>query len=148
MNYVDLLNILAPCGLNCKKCLAYNDGEIKKCSSELKEHLGNFESFAKRFESFNPVYENYPAFKEMLDVFSQGGCDGCRKGGCINKACNVTSCFKEKNVDFCFECNKFPCDNSGFDDNLKQRWVKSNQRMKEVGVSQYYEEIKDLPRYV
>lgn len=143
----EVLETIAPCGLNCKKCLAYNDGDIRKHSNELKNLLGNFDNFAKRFVNFNPVFENYPAFKELLDHFTKGGCSGCRNGECVNKSCNVINCYKERNVDFCFECSDFPCDKSGFDENLKQRWIASNKRMKEVGVIQYWEENKNLPRY-
>lgn len=147
MEYSEVLDILAPCGLNCQKCLAYNQGDIKKHSQTLKNLLGNFDNFAKRFVNFNPVFENYSVFNELLTHFTKGGCNGCRNGECINKACNVIKCFKDKNVDFCFECSDFPCDNSGFDENLKARWIASNNRMKEIGVVQYLEENKNVPRY-
>ena len=86
---MNILDVLAPCGLNCQKCLAYNEGDIKHHSQELKKCLGNFDNYAKRFVKFSEVFENYTAFKELLDVFSKGGCNGCRNGGCINTACNV-----------------------------------------------------------
>ncbi len=34
MEYQDILKDLAPCGLSCRKCLAYQDGDIKKTSQE------------------------------------------------------------------------------------------------------------------
>lgn len=37
---------------------------------------------------------------------------------------------------------------SAFDPNLKQRWLKMNIRMKEIGVEAYFEETRNLPRYV
>ena len=147
MNKDELLNFLAPCGLNCKKCIAFDDGEIKKHSKQLQRLLGNFDNFAKRFTGFNPVFSNYPEFKIMLETFAKGGCEGCRKGGCINKACNVTECVKSKKVDYCFECDEFPCDKSGFDENLKKRWIDANKRMMEITPTAFYYEIKDLPRY-
>ncbi|HAK59402.1 MAG TPA: hypothetical protein DCO77_03325, partial [Nitrospiraceae bacterium] len=58
------------------------------------------------------------------------------------------ACYKDQGVDFCFQCQEFPCDKTNFDPNLKQRWISMNTRMKEVGVEAFFEETKDLPRYI
>lgn len=52
-----ILNALDPCGINCEKCFAPVDGDIRRYSLKLKEKLGNFEPYAKRFETLlgNPV---------------------------------------------------------------------------------------------
>jgi len=52
-----------------------------------------------------------------------------------------------KGVDFCFQCDEFPCEKTNFDPDLKRRWFQMNTRMKEIGVEAYFEETKDLPRY-
>jgi len=148
MEYDELLKFLAPCGLNCGKCMAYADGDIKKHSEELKRLLGSFDSYAERFSNFIPVFKQYPSFKELLDYFAQAACRGCRQGDGKYPGCGVAQCYKDKNVDFCFQCNEFPCDKSHFDPNLKERWIKMNNRMKETGVEAYFEETKDLPRYI
>lgn len=147
MNYQELLEILAPCGLNCAKCLSHHQGEIKSLSQGLQERLGSFDHYAERFVNFNPVFKNYQGFKEILNFFTQGSCQGCRQGTCLNSACGIISCHKEKGVDFCFQCEEFPCDKSNLEPNLKERWIAMNKRMKEIGVEGYWEEIKDLPRY-
>lgn len=148
MLYKDLLKILAPCGLNCNKCLFYIEGEIKDHSIKLKELLGSFDNYAKRFSKFRPVFENYPQFKILLENFTEENCRGCRSGDCKYPNCGVSECYKEKGVDFCFQCNEFPCGKSNFDENLKTRWIKMNMRMKEIGVEKYFEEIKNNPRYI
>jgi hypothetical protein len=148
MEYGEILNILAPCGLNCKKCMANADGDIKRHSTALKELLGSFDNYARRFSKFWPVFENYPQFKNLLDYFTQGNCSGCRKGDCRYPNCGVASCYRQKGVDFCFQCNEFPCEKTNFDPNLKESWLKMNHRMKEKGVEAYFEETKDLPRYI
>jgi ribonucleotide reductase beta subunit family protein with ferritin-like domain len=75
-------------------------------------------------------------------------CQGCRKEKCkLFKTCNVRVCSEEKQVDYCFQCSHFPCENTGFDEHLYKRFVAINRRMQEVGVEKYYEEVKDLPRY-
>ncbi len=69
---------IAPCGLNCEKCFAHVDGDIRELSLKLKEKLGNFDMYAKRFETLldNPIFKKYPDFKEMLDYFSSENCKG------------------------------------------------------------------------
>ncbi|MBN2411164.1 DUF3795 domain-containing protein [candidate division KSB1 bacterium] len=147
MDYNNILKILAPCGLNCEKCMGFYNGLIKKHSIELKNLLGSFDQYAKRFSEFIPVFKNYPQFKELLDFLTQGDCPGCRSGACRYPDCGVIKCYQEKGVDFCFQCDEFPCDKTNFDPDLKQRWLSMNKRMQEIGVEGYYEETKNLPRY-
>lgn len=146
----NILNALSPCGISCEKCFAYADGEIKKSSIKLKEKLGNFEPYAKRFETLlnNPIFSKYPDFKVLLDHFASENCKGCRKENCkIFTACGVRGCHQEKGVDFCFQCDDFPCNNTNFDENLHNRWIKLNYEIREKGIEAYYAETKDKPRY-
>jgi hypothetical protein len=150
MNYKEIKDRLAPCGLHCGKCFAFVDGDIKKHSNELKTQLGNFDVYAERFVDLlgEPVFNNYSNFKGMLTHFASGNCKGCRKEMCkLFKNCNVRTCTEEKGVDYCFQCSEFPCSNTGFDENLYKRSVTINKRMKNIGVENYYDEIKEKPRY-
>lgn len=148
MGYDEIVKVLAPCGLNCSKCLAHSDGDIKRNAGELKRLLGAFDSYAERFSRFDGVFENYLSFKKLLDHFSQAACKGCRSGDCAYPNCGVVSCYKGKGVDFCFQCGEYPCDKTNFDPNLKKRWTQMNDSMKEKGVEAYFDESKDLPRYI
>lgn len=148
MEYNQILNILAPCGLNCHKCFAFSDGEIKHLSLRLQRLLGLFDRYAERFSNFLPVFKHYPAFKELLSCFTKADCQGCRNGTCKYPNCGVINCYIKKGVDFCFQCDEFPCEKTNFDPDLKKRWVQMNRRMKELGVEAYFEETKDLPRYI
>ena len=150
MEYEFIKSRLAPCGLHCGKCFAFKDGDITKTSKQLKSLLGNFDVYAERFVDLlgNPVFNKYSDFKELLVYFSEGECSGCRNEKCkLFKNCKVRECAEKKGVDFCFQCSDFPCGNTGFDHHLNERSVKINQRMAEIGVEQYYIEIKDKPRY-
>jgi len=150
MNYQSILDALGPCGINCQKCFAFKNGVIRESSEALKNNLGNFEEYAKRFADLlnAPVFDKYPDFKEMLDYFASSNCSGCRKQEChLFTSCNVRNCYKEKSVDYCFQCNEFPCSHTGFDSHLEQRWIRINQRMKAIGVENFYSEIKDKTRY-
>ena len=150
MDYELIKNRLAPCGLHCGKCFAFKDGDIAKSSRALKNDLGEFSIYAKRFIDLlgKPVFEKYPDFKEMLDYFSVAECSGCRNEKCkLFKGCKVRSCSEEKGVDFCFQCSNFPCNNTGFDEHLNERSVNINRYIEKIGVEKYYNEIKDKARY-
>lgn len=145
-----ILQRLGPCGLHCGKCFAFSEGEIASHSQKLKAAMGNFNVYAERFADMlaDPIFLTYPAFKEFLDYLSTVECKGCRKEQCkLFKTCNVRPCSQEKGIDFCFACEEFPCDKTGFDEHLYKRHIEINQRMKKIGVENYYEEIKDQSRY-
>ncbi len=149
MEYDETLNILGPCGSNCKKCVFNKNGDIKYHSGELKKLFGSFDSYAERFgKIINPTFNKYFEFREFLEYLTQVNCMGCRKQECaIYPNCGVYKCHKEKNVDFCFQCDEFPCEKTNFDPDLKRRWVLMNERMKEIGVDAYCKESMKYPRY-
>lgn len=147
MTYDEILDHVAPCGLNCRKCFACKAGEIAEHSHELKRLLGNFDIYAERFSAFIPEFGDYPFFKRMLHHFVEADCQGCRNGTCKYPNCGVVACYKDKDVDFCFQCRDFPCDRTNFDPHLEKRWLKMNERMKEIGVEAYFEETRDDCRY-
>ncbi len=134
--------------MSCRKCFAYTDGEISQAGKALQGHLGNFDIYAERFSKFLPKFKQYPEFKSLLTYFAEPDCEGCRKGTCKYPNCGVVACYSEKGVDFCFQCDEFPCNKSNFDPHLEKRWISMNNRMKEIGVEAYYEETKDLCRYL
>lgn len=150
MDYNEILQRLAPCGLHCGKCFAFEKGDISLTSSRLKQELGDFDVYAERFVELleEPVFLKYTDFKVMLALFAEGQCRGCRNEKCkLFKNCMVRQCAEEKSVDFCFQCAAFPCHNTGFDQNLEKRSVTINFRMREIGVESYFMEIKNKPRY-
>jgi len=146
MQYDQILKHLAPCGLDCNRCAGFENGEIKQLSSRLIQLLSGYGRLAKLRANTDPVFAGYPQFEEILSLLSQGTCNGCRGD---NSRCPMTcaakTCHKEKKVDFCFQCNEYPCEKQ--QDFLRKVWEKNNDRMKEIGISEfYYEQIK-LPRY-
>ena len=146
----ELLNKFGPCGLSCEKCFAFHNSQIKIHAEQLKINLGEFDAYANRFVSLleEPAFTKYPDFKEVLNVFAAGNCLGCRKQVChLFQECKVRNCYKEKGVDYCYECEEFPCEKTGFDENLIQRWRNINQKIRKIGLENYYLEIMDRPRY-
>ena len=151
MDYENIKAALAPCGLSCEKCFAHVEGDIHKYSLKLKEKLGNFEPYAKRFEILlgNPVFKKYSDFKEMLDYFASENCRGCRNEQCkMFKNCGVRPCHQEKAVDFCFQCDEFPCNKTNFDEGLYNAWVRINEIIRKEGIDKYYELTEKHPRYM
>ena len=145
-----LKETLAPCGLCCETCFAHANGDIRKYSIKLKEKLGNFHLNAERFVSLleNPVFKKYQDFKEMLDYFASENCQGCRNEQCrLFKNCGVRVCHQKKMIDFCYQCDQFPCENTNFDPGLYKGWVIINKKIKEKGVEQFAKEAREHPRY-
>ena len=151
MTSEQILAAIAPCGLNCKTCFAHAQGDIRKHSLALREKLGNFTEYAKRYETLldQPVFKNYPAFKEMLDYFVSENCRGCRNEQCrLFKDCGVRRCHQERGVDFCHECDEFPCAKTNFDEGLHSVWLRINRKIQEIGIEEFHEKGKTRPRYV
>lgn len=141
---------IAPCGLCCETCFAHVNGDIRKLSVQLKEKLGNFHINAKRFETLleEPIFEKYADFKEMLDYLAAENCHGCRNEQCkLFKNCGVRPCHQKKEVDFCFQCEEFPCNRTNFDDSLYKSWVAINEIIKKKGIEAYCEGARKRPRY-
>lgn len=145
-----ILKRIAPCGLHCGKCFAFTDGDIRRHADSLRRALGNFDIYARRFETMldEPVFAKYPEFGAFLRYLSDTSCQGCRAEKCkLFKTCNVRTCSKKHGVEFCFQCERFPCTDTGFDEHLRRRHIAINERLREIGIERYYEETKDTPRY-
>jgi len=145
MDYAAIVASLAPCGLNCRRCAEYEKGEIRQSSEKLLALLGNYQRIASIKEKTKPTFAAYQQFVDILNVFAQAPCGGCRseENYCpVN--CAAKTCHREKEVDFCFQCSAFPCDKQI---PTGERWLKMNERMREVGVEQFFAEQSKLPRY-
>ena len=86
MNIAERINLVAPCGIDCGIC------EMHTC-------VEGSELYAKFIARGIP--------KEKIP------CKGCRsiEGLCpvIQDKCDTFTCVTAKGVDFCYECNEFPC---------------------------------------
>lgn len=150
MNNTHLKNRLGYCGLHCGKCFAFQDGDIARLSRLLQTALGNFDVYASRFRTLldEPVFSQYPAFKAFLNYLTQGSCKGCRNEKCkLFTGCRVRPCCEQKGVDFCADCERFPCADTGFDRHLQARYEEITRQIRRDGAPAYYEKIKDKPRY-
>ncbi len=147
MKYEEIVKKIAPCGLDCSRCADYEEGEIKVLSSKLKSLLSGYKRVAQLREAIDPVYEGYDAFEAMMNHFAGASCGGCRSEYVkCPVQCQAKLCHKDKEVDFCFQCDEFPCQGE-FGGAIKKRWLDNNKRMGEKGVEEYYIQESKKPRY-
>ena len=115
--------LAAVCGLFCPACTLY---------------IGTTEKEPQRFRAVAKVYNTPPEAWE---------CYGCRSEKrsyfCKNK-CKMVNCAQEKGIDFCVECEEYPCDDlREFKEQRPHRielW-ENQARIKEVGYAKWYEEM-------
>lgn len=147
MDYIDIKNKIAPCGLDCGRCAGYSGGDVKRLSGELAAALGNYRRIAPIRARADAEFAYFEQFEKILMTFAGADCDGCRMPDSRCPAiCKAKNCHREKGVDFCFQCSEFPC---GDEMQLVtgNRWRTSNERMAEIGIEAFYLEQLKTPRY-
>ena len=138
---------LGACGLDCSRCVAYELGEIKTLSETLLSQLTHFEKKAEVFSAFVPSLKHYDHFLAVMQFFVDASCKGCRAGQCLAQGCVAKTCHKEKGVDFCFQCEEYPCTRNQFSEELNNKWRVQNDLMASIGIEAFYERSKKKPRY-
>ncbi len=121
--------IVAPCGIDCFNCEMFEENLNEEFIAGLSERT------------------KIP--KELLT------CKGCTEGNICTflklrgKSCKTLDCVKEKRVNYCFECDTFPCEYlmpladgaEKFPQNIK---LYNLCRMKRIGVDAWMEEVGDI----
>lgn len=147
MNNDRILEDLGVCGLDCSRCVSRKDGEIQMLSLKLRSALAGFEKKAPVFSKFVPPLADYDRFSAVLEFLTAGTCEGCRSGQCLTPGCSARDCHREKAVDFCFQCDEYPCTRNQFSPDLDAKWRRNCEAMREVGLEAYYQKSKIDPRY-
>ena len=83
---MNLRELTAPCGIDCFNCEVYETNITPEFQAMIAEYRG----------------------MEPGEV----SCKGCRESGCLilpEGGCPTKKCVDEKGVEFCFECDEFPC---------------------------------------
>lgn len=121
--------IVAPCGIDCFNCEVYKDNITKEMQQRLSE------------------LTKIPA--ERIT------CKGCVDGNlCLflkfqGKSCETLDCVNEKKVNYCYECNDFPCKflmplakgAEKYPHNLK---VFNLCTIKKLGIEAWMDQVKDI----
>jgi hypothetical protein len=148
MKKEDIILEVAPCGIDCSRCFGLIDGEARRHAAALQEIFGpSFRKFAERFAGHVPVLAKYGDFREFVDFLAGIDCPGCRNAAAEEKPCGILKCYRGKGVDFCFECDDFPCEPDGIDGDLRKRWIETGERIREIGLEAWYVEMKKKHRY-
>ncbi len=123
--------IVAPCGIDCFNCEVYEDNLTEEAKTGISERT------------------KIP--KEKIS------CKGCIDGNQCSfieiqgKKCKTLECIKDKGVDYCFQCNDFPCSflmpladgASKFPQNIK---LYNLCQMKKIGVEAWSEQANEIRR--
>jgi hypothetical protein len=148
MKKEEIILEVAPCGIDCSRCIALAGGDARRHAAALQEVFGpSFHKFADRFAERVPVFAKYGDFREFVDFLAGIDCAGCRNSPVEEKPCGILKCYRGKGVDFCFECGEFPCEVEIIDDDLKKRWIETGMRIREIGLEAWYAEMKKRHRY-
>lgn len=154
-----LLHYVAPCSLLCYTCPGLKDGAISGCAHRLCKYFEGYYDFndANIPEQYHSLLDEFEAFYLKLDGYTKASCPGCRNNpstgiGCI-EGCVVPSCVKEHGVDFCAECQEFPCQKAKdffttVNNIIGSDWEAGSKRIREVGIENYFNEKKDLSHYI
>lgn len=139
---------LAPCGLDCSRCVRKADGAIAEGARALASCLEGFAARASKMANLAPALAGYPAFEEVLVFLASGDCAGCRSGsGCGLPGCAARTCAAERGLGFCGECADFPCARNAFPPELDAKWRAAGARIAEAGAEAWCREQASKPRY-
>jgi hypothetical protein len=99
-------NEVGYCGCYCRTCHWYSDALRKPAKQLLELVKVNFEVAGWVKEKGGNPAETLKG----LEVLSKSACAFNCKGGGGWTGCPVRECCISKNIDFCFECSEFPCE--------------------------------------
>ena len=116
-------NLAAVCGLFCPACTLF---------------IGTAENEPQRLKAVADVYHTTP------DVWECQGCRSEKRSYFCKNECKMVDCAKEKGIDFCVECDEYPCHELRIFKELRPHRIElweNQKRIKEVGYAQWYEEM-------
>ena len=150
MEKSEILKKVATCSLMCHTCSGYHDGIICESAKTLLKYLESIKEF---YENHIPdAVESYSNFEEILCMYSAAPCSGCRSTehhGCSIEGCFLLECTKNHDVDFCGECDEFPCKKTMdlFEKEVYNQWLEGNQQIRDYGIESFWENNSENPHY-
>ena len=158
MKREQLLDCVPPCGLMCYTCPGFKDGAIKEYSAALLRLREGYREFLNKrlSEEYRYVLDEHDKYIEKLKKDSNPGCPGCRKidgkgPGCI-KDCFIPQCTEEHGIDFCAECDEFPCGkiekSNIYGEEAKKGFYDGGLLIKEHGAEKFFKMKKDISHYI
>ncbi len=156
MDKEKILKAIAPCALCCYTCPSMKDGVIAQTAQKLHHYFDGFCEFNQMMlpERWRQREADFQAFDDKLVKYSKRHCNGCRDnthGQCCIEGCFILECTSSHGVEFCAECAEFPCNklkSDIFHPVVIAEWKEGNERIREVGIEQFYEEITSRSHYL
>ncbi|MBN1468038.1 MAG: DUF3795 domain-containing protein [Fusobacteriaceae bacterium] len=138
------------CGLYCENCAV--KAKVETAAKVLYDEMNKL-----GFEEIMPFFSNGEKFWIFLKGMTvEGICISCKEGS-GNPTCKIRICAKEKNIEMCALCDKYPCsyfteffkgypllrsDNEVLSKNGWSSWGKLQDERKSKGIGIAYEKIK------
>lgn len=150
-----LLDAIAPCAFCCFTCAARKNGIIEETARTLNHYFEGYYDFNRKNLPFR--YRNYSKkikeFTEQLEKFSDRPCNGCRSGAnqrCCIPDCFIEECTRSHKVDFCGECDEFPCSRAlaFFKGENLQEWKSNNEKIRQSTPEEFYESAVSKSHYL
>ncbi len=119
------INLVSACGLYCGACGIY---------------------IATQENDTDKILHYAMVLNQSYDDTLCDGCSSNRKSEHCSKLCNFIDCKQKKEVNFCTDCNEFPCQAlQEFKSKMPHRGeiIDSLNRMKEIGIEKWITEMKD-----
>lgn len=148
-----LLDYVAPCSIPCYSCISFKDGPASEGARRVYNYSEGWCEFRSAYvpeEKREEWIKETKRFRDGLKFLGGASCPGCRNNPPSNKdgwgyleGCVIPACVKEHGVDFCAECDEFPCDK--ICDKIRES---GSRRIKEIGIEAYFEEKKDVSHYI
>lgn len=150
MNKEEILEKTAPCSLVCHTCAGYEQGVLCQSARQLLHYLNGMQEFYKTHHPDQA--DRFRVFMEELEQMSGGPCSGCRNRehhSCSIQGCFILECTQKHSVDFCGECESFPCDRTRelFDDEVYAQWLEGNQEIQASGIEEFWKKHSVKPHY-
>ena len=152
----NILKSIAPCSMFCSTCTGCSYGEISNHAKKLLHYLEGHEEFLEKNlkKGYEHKLEEFRIFHRKLKKYAYPKCNGCRDkraNGYSIKDCIIPACTKEHNIDFCAECEEFPCtkvNDTIYKKKTIDKWKKGNEEIQKEGLLTYYERNKETPHYI
>lgn len=133
----------------CALC-QYHKGTVVEAAKRLLtfvERIGSLKLIAEAQEACD--YEEFTKGLEWLASKTEP-CKGCRFGGGWSwwPDCPARNCCIRKGVDFCFECDQFPCRNlqKGTLPEARKSIVDTNKQIEKEGIARWLQILKEKYR--
>lgn len=129
--------LVTACGLYCGNCAIFTRG-IKDTAKKLVE-LMRSHGLTRETMAMVPGADWYDGFEKGLSWCQDSvNCGGCRSEMRFNPVCELNKCcIQEKGLDFCFECDLFPCDIVRRFEQEFFPCLETLQKIKEVGSAEW-----------